>query len=174
MDGRGLNENRAAVPTPLVEWLQILAASAPATFFRGSTAAYATLNAMHILAIGLVVGSSVTLDLRMLGLFRAFPLAALAAPLSRVAAAGLYLAIVSGFLLFTVRPLAYAENPAFLAKIVFVALGVINALALRATYGWSIALDGAPIPDIVRAAALRSLLIWIGAVLAGRWIGFLQ
>ena len=80
----------------------------------------------------------------------------------------------SGFLLFSVRPLTYAENPAFLIKISLVALGVMNALVLRTTWGWQMALDDQPIPDSVRAAAFRSLLIWAGAVFAGRWIGFLQ
>jgi hypothetical protein len=162
------------VPPPLAEFLQALASGAPAVFFRNSTFAYASLNAAHIFSLGLVVGSIVTLDLRLLGLFRNFPVGAMAAPLTRVAAAGLYFAIVSGFLLFTVRPLAYAMNPALLTKIALVSLGVINALGLRTTRGWQYALEGEPVPDPVRAAALRSLLIWAGAVLAGRWIGFLQ
>jgi len=162
------------VPPAIAEFLQALAATAPATLFRGSTFAYASLNALHIFSLGLVVGSIVTLDLRMLGMFRSFPLSTLAPPLTRVAAAGLYLAIVSGFLLFSVRPLAYAANPAFLAKISLVGFGVINALALRSSYGWRLALDDEEVPDSVRAAALRSLLIWAGAVFAGRWIGFLQ
>jgi len=162
------------VPEVLVEWLQALAATAPATLFRNSTAAYAALNAFHIFAIGLVIGSIVTLDLRVLGLFRRFPLSALADPLSRVAATGVYCAAVSGFMLFSVRPLSYAENPAFLIKITLVALGVMNALLLRTTWGWQLALDDRPVPDSVRAAAFRSLLIWAGAVFAGRWIGFLQ
>ena len=162
------------MPPFLAEFLQTLAGSAPAVFFRDSTFAYASLNAGHIFAIGLVVGSIATLDLRLLGLFHRFPVSALAAPLARVSAAGLYFAIVTGFLLFCVRPLSYAANPAFLAKITLVALGVINALALRTSRGWALALEDELVPDSVRAAALRSLLIWAGAVFAGRWIGFLQ
>jgi hypothetical protein len=164
------------VPPALVEWLQVLAATAPATLFRNSTIAYAALNAFHIFSIGLIVGSIAALDLRVLGLFRRFPLSTLADPLSRVAATGVYCAAVSGFLLFSVRPLTYAENPAFLIKITLVGLGVLNALVLRTTSSWQFALEeeDEPIPDSVRAAALRSLLIWAGAVLAGRWIGFLQ
>ncbi len=162
------------MPPVLAEWLHALAATAPATFFRDSTFAYASLNALHIFSIGLVVGSIVALDLRALGLFRDVPFPALAEPLSRVAATGVYFAVLSGFLLFSVRPTAYVVNPAFLTKISLVALGVINALALRTTRGWRLALEGEPIPDSVRASAFRSLVIWAGAVFAGRWIGFLQ
>lgn len=164
------------MPQALVEWLQALAATAPASLFRNSTAAYAALDAFHIFSIGLTIGSFVALDLRALGLFRRVPLSALADPLSRIAATGVYCAALSGFMLFSVRPLAYAENPAFLIKITLVALGVLNALVLRTTYGWQLALeeDDEPIPDSVRAAAFRSLLIWAGAVFAGRWVGLLQ
>ena len=158
----------------LADALQALSAWPVAAYLRESTVAYATLNAAHILAIGLVIGSIATLDLRVLGLFRGTPLEALAAPLSRVAAFGVVLAIATGFLLFSVRPIAYANNPAFLAKISLVAVGVANALLLRANPNWKRARAGGPIHGAVRAAALLSLLIWPAAVLAGRWIGFLQ
>ena len=162
------------MPAWLVEGLQALAAWPPAAFLRESTIAYAALNAAHIFAFGLLIGSIATLDLRVLGLFRAVPLDALAAPLSRVAAAGVTLAVATGFLLFSVRPVAYANNPAFLAKISLVALGVVNALALRANPNWKRARSGAPMHASVRASALLSLATWASAVLAGRWIGFLQ
>ena len=162
------------MPSFLADWLQALAAFPLSALLRESTIAYATLNAAHILAIGLVVGSIGTLDLRLLGLFRDVPLAALASPLSRVAATGVLLAIATGFLLFSVRPVAYANNPAFLTKISLVAVGVVNALMLRRNRHWRSASDGSTPHASVRTAALLSLAIWASAVLAGRWIGFLQ
>ena len=162
------------MPPFLTESLQALAAWPISAYLREATVAYATLNAAHIFFIGLLVGSIATLDLRILGLFRDVPLGALAGPLSRVAAAGVLLAIATGLLLFSVRPIAYAQNPAFLAKVSLVGLGVANALALRANRHWRVAVDDGPIHVSVRAAALFSLLIWAPAVLAGRWIGFLQ
>ena len=162
------------MPDGLSEFLQALAAWPVAGFFRESTVAYATLNAAHIVSIGLIVGSIATLDLRVLGLFKAFPLGALAPPLSRVAATGVLLAATTGFLLLSTRPLAYAANPAFLTKISLVAVGIANALVLRANSNWRLALIGGEILTSVRLHAILSLLIWAGAVLAGRWIGFLQ
>ena len=162
------------MPDALSDSLQALAAWPVAGFFRESTIAYATLNAAHIVAIGLIVGSIATLDLRVLGLFRSFPLRMLAPPLSRVAAAGVLLAAATGFLLFSARPLAYAANPAFLTKISLVAIGIANALILRANSNWRVALVGDEAPASVRFQAMLSLLIWASAVLAGRWIGFLQ
>jgi hypothetical protein len=162
------------MPGWLAEALGALSGWPVAAFLRESTIAYAALNAAHIFAIGLVVGSIATLDLRILGLFRQASFAVLAGPLSRVAAAGVLLAIATGFLLFSVRPNAYAQNPAFLAKISLVALGIVNALLLRANRHWPPAGGGARPHLSVRLAALFSLLIWAAAVLAGRWIGFLQ
>ncbi len=162
------------MPPDLAEVLQALAAWPVAAYLRNSTVAYATLNAAHILAISLLVGAIATLDMRVLGLFRGVPVGALAGPLSRVAATGIVLAAATGFLLFSVRPLAYAENPAFLTKILLVALGIANALALQASHAWRSAREGGSVSRGVRVAALFSLAIWAAAVLAGRWIGFLQ
>ena len=162
------------MPPGLTEILEALAATPIAGYFRGSTAGYAALNAAHIFCFALVIGSIATLDLRLLGLFRTVPLSALAGPLSRTAATGLLLAVATGFLLFSVRPLTYAANPAFLAKVSLVALGAANALALRFNRHWRIAVEGGPVGGSVRVMAALSLTIWAGAVLAGRWIGFLQ
>jgi hypothetical protein len=162
------------LPEALAEALQALAAWPVAGYLRGSTAAYAAVNAAHIFSLALVVGAIAALDLRMLGLFRTFPLGALAVPLSRVAATGVALSIATGILLFAVRPVAYAVNPAFLIKLALVAVGVANALALRFNRHWAAAVDGASIHASIRAAAMFSLLVWAGAILAGRWIGFLQ
>lgn len=137
-------------------------------------AAYALLNAAHILSIGLLWGAVATLDLRLLGAFSAHPLAHLGPPLRRMAMAGLGAAVLTGALLFAVRPVAYAENPAFLAKLGLLALAAANALLLGRGAAWRRALAGGAVPVALRASAAGSLLLWAAAVLAGRWIGFLQ
>lgn len=154
--------------------LEALAAWPVAAALRRSAILYPLVNAAHILGIGLLIGSIASLDLRLLGAFRTVPLAQVGPMLSRVAGFGLLLAVVTGALLFSTRPGAYAGNPAFLAKLGLVALGVANAAALRLGRGWPAVLAGAPVPPGLRAAALLSLLVWIAAILAGRWIGFLQ
>lgn len=155
-----------------MELLQLLSDWPVAAALRRSPIAYPLVNAAHILAIGLVVGAIATLDLRLLGLFGRTPLPAIAPPLARVAAAGVVVAMVTGLLLFSVRPAAYAENPAFLAKIGLVTLGVANALILRRSAGWRRAAGGGAIGIGPRLGALASLAIWCCAVVAGRWIAF--
>jgi hypothetical protein len=156
-----------------MEWLAALAEWRVAAALRQSALLYPLVNAAHLLGIGLLLGAIATLDLRMLGLFRAAPLPVIAPPLWRVAACGLGLAMASGALLFSTRPLGYAANPAFLLKLGLVALGLLNVLALRFNPAWRLALRGGATPAALRLPALVSLLSWCGAVLAGRWIGFL-
>lgn len=141
---------------------------------RHSTIAYPLLNALHICSFALLFGAIATLDLRILGVLSAPPVGALAGPLSTTAAFGLAMAIATGALLLSVRPQAYLENPAFLLKLVLVAAGLFNALALRFRASWKQTLSGAPASAGTKVAAGMSLLLWIGAILAGRWIGFLQ
>ena len=154
--------------------LDALASWPVAAALRGSAIAYPLVNAAHIASVGLLLGAIVTLDLRLLGAFRSHPLAHLAPPLIRVAAAGFIGAAVTGVLLFSTRPVAYLENPAFLAKLALIGLGVLNAIILRLNPRWSDVTGSERIAASVRAAAFASLLVWLGVVVAGRWIGFMQ
>jgi hypothetical protein len=157
-----------------LEALQALSDWPVAALLRRSAILYPLVNAAHILCFALLVGAIATLDLRLLGLFRRHPLAHLGPPLRRVAALGLGLAAVTGALLFTTRPLAYAENPAFLAKLGLIGLGLLNIVLLHGNRHWRRAVEGGAVHPSVRVAALASLLVWVCAVIAGRWIGFLQ
>lgn len=135
---------------------------------------YILVSAAHILSIGLIVGAILPLDLRLLGFFRQTPLDAIAPLLSRVAQVGVIFTVVTGALLFSVRATEYVANAAFLIKLGLVAVAVINALVLHRGAGWrqAIAHENAA-PASARIAAAVSLVLWPGAVLAGRWIGFL-
>ena len=84
-----------------------------------SGTAYLLVNAAHIVAIGMLFGTIVSLDLRLLGAFQTLPLAVLGPFLSRMAGCGLALAVLTGFCLFSVRPLEYTANPAFLSSSVW-------------------------------------------------------
>ncbi len=157
----------------LVELLQALSEWPGAVVLRRFEIAYLLVNAAHILSIGLIVGAIVTLDLRILGLLRRYPIGALGPPLSRVAAVGVACAILTGFMLFTVRPLAYVQNTAFLAKIALIGLAILNAMILQLSRQWQLVVSGGEMRKSVQISAFLSIMLWIGAVVAGRWIGFL-
>ena len=158
----------------LFEWLQALHHWSVADYLRRSLYAYPVVNAAHILGIALLVGAIIPVDLKILGLASGPPLGPTARALARFAATGLALAIMTGFLLFSVQPLEYAANPAFWTKVSLVGLGTLNALALRATRTWRIAEINGEIGARLKVGAAISLIIWIAAVFAGRAIAFLQ
>ncbi len=144
-----------------------------AVLLQRSGTTYLLVNAAHIAALGMLIGSIVSLDLRLLGRFRAVPLAVLAPFLSRIAAWGLGLTVLTGFLLFSVRPAEYADNIAFLFKLCLVSLAAINAWAVHAGPRWQQALSAGEASAGLRVQALCSIVLWLAAVVAGRWIGFL-
>lgn len=146
-----------------------LASSDVATALRFSRWGYAAVNTGHVFGIALVVGGILPLDLRMLGLWPRVEVASLIRVLVPMAAAGLMLAVVSGCLLFAVRPLDYADNPVFLAKIGLVSLGAASALG--AHWLWGLRLQRASAAAKARVGAV-SLLCWVGALVAGRMIAF--
>lgn len=157
-----------------MELLQLLQDSWIATELRRPGIAYPLLNTAHILSLALVVGSIAVLDLRLLGAFRLYAVDQLAPPLMRTASIALIFAIATGFLLFSVRPTNYIQNPAFLLKVAFVALGATHALSVRCTPYWRRAMAGGPKTASVKLSAFLSLAIWTGAVLCGRWIAFVD
>jgi len=140
-----------------------------AEFLRRSIWAYPIVNAMHILALGALVTSALVMDVRILGGMRRLSVAEVTGLLRPVAIGALALAVGTGFLLFTVRPHDYAGTPVFLIKLGLLALAVANAalfvLAKR---------DRAPQSPLTRTMAVFSVLLWLGVLMAGRLIGFLE
>lgn len=156
-----------------MEALAWLSTTPVAAALKASGTLYLVVNAAHILAIGLIVGAILPLDLRLAGLVRAVPIAAVGPLLSRTAAIGVVAALATGLCLFSVRPQEYAANPAFLVKVALVALGIVNALVLHARGAWQAAMATDSAPPALRMQALLSMVIWLGALLAGRWIAFI-
>ncbi len=129
---------------------------------RTSFFVYPVINALHILAIGAVLTSVLLMDLRVLGLIRSATEPHFTALLRRTAFGGFALAVLSGLSLFSVRASEYAAMPLFLAKLGLIGLAVLNFLAFSL----------APEP-LRRPLAATSILLWLGVLLAGRFLGFL-
>lgn len=155
---------------PFLEWL----GSWPgALLLKDSGTAYLFVNAAHILGIGLLLGSILPLDLRLLGAFRGVPLAVLGPFLVRTATVGLVLAMLTGAWLFTVKPKEYAGNTAFLFKLALLALALGNVILQHRSLAWRLALRDDRIAVRVRVLAFVSAMLWLSVLVAGRWIGFL-
>ena len=152
------------------EWLQAL----PLSEYIGFTAWFPFLESIHVLSIGLVVGSILMVDLRLLGA------AGLRYPASRMIRelipwtwGAFGVAVVTGFGMFLTRASVYIENPAFQTKLVLLLLACANMAlfqfrTFRNITGWDTT-DKTPVA--ARMAGAASLLLWAGIILAGRWTG---
>ena len=155
-----------------MEWLAILAAPVGQPFIRWPVL-YIFANAGHILSLAMLIGASVMLDLRLLGRLKSLPLAESAELFSRIAAVALACAVLTGALLFAVRPVEYAGNTAFLIKLLLVGLGTANAVFVHLSRDWAEMIVEQQASLRLKLGAVISLTAWLSAVLAGRWIGFL-
>ena len=124
---------------------------------------------VHLLGIAVVMSSVVLLDLRILGL--ALPSQGVE-ELTRRAMPWLWCALpvmlLSGLPFVLARPHRYFTNPVFGLKFALllpaVALAaMLQVLGNRKPDHWS-----------AKAIAAVSLLLWIGVVLAGRWIAYVD
>jgi len=95
----------------------------------------------------------------------------LAPVLVPVAATGLALAVAAGTLLFSVKAVEYSGIVFLQIKIVLVTAGTLSALLLHRAYGWS--LQNATEARL-RTHALLSLACWLGALVCGRLIAFVD
>jgi len=153
----------------VVDWI---GAWPGAVLLQRSGTAYLLVNAAHILGVGLLVGAILPLDLRLLGFFRGVPLGVVGPFLSRAAATGLVLAIITGLWLFSVKPAEYLGNEAFLWKLALLLAALVNIVVQHRSGAFMRALiDGEPRTG-VRLAAFCSAVLWLSVLVAGRWIGF--
>ncbi|HEY1146402.1 MAG TPA: DUF6644 family protein [Allosphingosinicella sp.] len=136
---------------------------------------FPTLESIHVLALGLVVGSIAMVDLRLLGLStRSIRVSRLSEDVLPWTWASFAVAVTTGLLLFASNATSYYDNIPFRLKLVLIALAGANMLlfhfgAYRRVAEWDQSLP-APLP--AKMAGALSLTFWIGVVTAGRWIGF--
>ena len=162
-------ESLTAYPS-IWQWMQ----DHPLSQHIGFTWWFPLLESIHVIGVALVVGSIMTVDLRLLGL------AALRYPVSRMTRtllpwtwAAFVVAAVTGFGMFATRAPAYVENPAFQIKFLLLPLACLNMAVFhfwtrRGIEAW----DTAPTPPpAARVAGGASLALWAGIVTAGRWTG---
>jgi hypothetical protein len=148
--------------TGALVWLE---QSALAAWIRESPSiwAYSTILTLHTLGLGIVVGASAVVDLRLLGFARRIPLPSLR-PLFAILWWGFALNAVTGLLLFISDATHRSQQPVFYIKIGLVALALWSAQALKAV----VSRDGEG-----RLLAGLSLVLWTAAIVAGRLMAYL-
>ena len=138
---------------------------------RNSGWLFAVVNVLHVLGAALVVGGIAVFDVKVIANRGegAQETGRIAIPL---AALGLLIQIPSGLTLLAVEARALGTNPAFYAKLAFIALGLVNLAVFHARFG-SAMRPGGSLPSSARPLAVVSLAAWTLTLIAGRMIAYL-
>lgn len=142
----------------------------PVSALKTSFVAYPLVNALHILSIGALVTGVLLMDLRLLGAFGFVPGAPLVRLLERVAFVAFACAVLTGATMFAVRARDYAASPVFLLKMALIAAAILNFLLFRRLAARLPKPDR--LPASLRLQAMVSAALWLGVLVAGRFIGF--
>jgi len=157
----------------LVHWLAH-AAPAVAAFMRTKWG-WPMAESIHFLGLSMLVGCIGLFDLRLLGIGKRIPIAALHR-LIRWGLLGFAINIISGSAFLLTEPDQYIYNPSFQFKVLFIMLAGANALAFYAT-SWTRVTAAHASPEAPRAAkaiAVVSLSLWIGVIVCGRLLTFFR
>jgi hypothetical protein len=151
----------------LFEWCNNTAMGAA---IRDSVWMFPTVEAVHLLALAVLGGTVLLVDLRLGGLFLTRqPVAEIARDLQPWMVGSLLIMLGSGAALFSSEALKCYDNGAFWMKMVALALAIAFTFTIRRratvvepglTPGWS------------RVIAATSLMLWLGVGIGGRGIGF--
>lgn len=137
-----------------------------AVAIRESAWAFPLLEIVHIAAFAAMIGTVLTVEMRVLGLHRALPLQELGRLGIKIALSAFVVIGFSGSLLLLSDPLGYIANRAFVVKLGLIALAAINMVVFHLR-GSLVRPDG-----LARAQAALSLLLWLGVISAGRLIAY--
>ncbi len=154
---------------------QLLYDSRVGILIRESDYAFSIIESVHVLGVTLLVGTIALLDLRMLGVvLRTISVTRIARAVFPLTWSGFVLMSVSGFLLFWAEAAKNYGNPAFRIKLLLLLLVGLNPLIFHTTIyrrvqEWEL-LEVSPWR--ARTAAVASLSLWGGIVVAGRMIAY--
>jgi hypothetical protein len=153
-------------------WLE---GSGLATGIRNSLYLFPLIESAHVVGITLVVGTVLVVDLRLLGLAssrRSFT--AVASDVFTWTWLAFALAVTTGALMFVTNAGTYYVNAYFRAKMTLLVLAGLNMLVFELTARRSVRTwdRDAAAPAPAKAVAAISLVIWIGVIVLGRWVGF--
>jgi hypothetical protein len=126
---------------------------------------------VHTIGMGFLAGTSSAIGLRILGVARGVPVAALEKfyPVLWLALAANF---VSGILLFIAYPYKAFTNPDFYIKLSLIAVAVTLAIVIRNRVLRRPDADSIAASPYARRLAALSIAAWLGAILSGRLLAY--
>ena len=155
--------------------LAALESSSLASRIRESLYLFPFIEAAHVIGLTMVFGTIAIIDLRLLGMASADrPFSRMASDIMRWTWAAFALTVMTGLLMFVTNAGVYYHNFFFRAKMAMLACAGINILifeltAVRSMHRWD---KDAAAPRAGKTVAMVSLVVWIGVIFLGRWVGF--
>ncbi len=138
---------------------------------RDSVWLFPFVEIFHLLALGLLGGTIVILNLRLLGFrFRNEPVAALARDVRPWMIGSIVVMLISGFLLFSTEAVKMYGSPAFQFKMSCLLLAILFTFTVHRKVTM---LDEERIAPVWRkVAAIVCIVLWTAVALGGRAIGY--
>jgi hypothetical protein len=154
----------------VLDWLE---SSSLAIWVHESPSVWAqpTVMTLHTMGMGVLVGACWILDLRLLGISKTVPLSAFRW-VFRAVAVGLFVNVVTGFLLFMQRATTWGTSLPFLVKMTFVVASVAILMPLR-SYVFQTGSEQRELSSNARLLAIASIVCWASAITAGRLLAYL-
>ena len=158
---------------PLAQWLQ---STAFFTALRESWYVYPIIMSLHMVALTLFGGLIFVTDLRLLGMLRKYPVTNVVNSLRPLKYVGFILMISCGLLMAGSKAEEYYYNAFFRAKMALLLLVFLHALIFRGSvYSRVAEFDAAGrVPASAKLAAALSLTLWLGLLICGRGIGYID
>jgi hypothetical protein len=153
----------------VLEWLD---ATALSTWLKESPSVWAfpTVLTLHTTGMGILVGVSYVLDLRLLGIGRNVPLSGYRWVFPTLAV-GLGVNIITGILLFIKDPVHWGTAFPFFLKLGLVIASVATVVPMRSLVLGPDA-EQREVSSNMRLLAIVSIITWSGAITAGRLLAY--
>jgi hypothetical protein len=139
-----------------------------------SPLAWPLCETLHFIGLALLIGGAGLIDLRLMGLMRAVPVR-LVMQMRKWAALGVAINVVTGVLFFIGAPEQYINNPAWKAKLLFLAVAMVNVAIFETTQGKRmLALPAdTDTPHSFKVAGAVSMASWFFVLYFGRMLPFI-
>lgn len=155
-------------------WLDYVGDSQLGSAMRSELWLYPIVEVVHIIGFVVLVGSVVMFDLRLLGLSKGLPVAALARHLLTWGVAALLLIVPAGLMMFSAHPHDFASNGVFILKLCLIGIAGLNAAlfhvgVFRSVDRWNTDITA---PGIAKIQAIFSIMLWVSVVFCGRLLAY--
>jgi hypothetical protein len=152
---------------PFIKWC---ANTAIGTYIHSVTWAFPLIEAVHIVALVMLLGTTMLVNFTLLGLVRGWSAARIGHNVRFYVNASLVIVVITGVMLFVSDPWRYYASDAFGPKILMLAIAAVYQFTL---YPRVLRIDPAYTMTPGRIAACVSLVLWFGVGATGRAVAWI-